>query len=145
MKNKIFSLQSDEETANTGGEPTPTKCVWCDQSLTAKDIPKLLECLHVACGSCVTAKFSEIDRTQPALIHCPVCNMASQADLIIVNQFLIEQTANSFDDSQSNTDSDKVISKQLTLKGDSREWKLLIETILIIFETVRYQMQQLQR
>lgn len=62
----------------------------------------------MACGSCVTAKFSEIDRSQPPLIHCPVCNMASQTDLIIVNQFLIEQTANVIDESQASLDSDKV-------------------------------------
>lgn len=81
--------QVDEHTR--AGEPTPSKCVWCSQLLTATDLPRLLECLHVCCTSCVTNKFSEIDRSMPPLIHCPVCNMASQSDHIIENQFLIEQ------------------------------------------------------
>lgn len=120
--------------------------MWCDQSLTAKDIPKLLECLHVACGSCITAKFSEIDRSQPALIHCPVCNMASQMDLIIVNQFLIEQTANSIDDSQSNADSDKVIFCFFCLWSGMKITKseFFLSFFLCLFEIVYNQMQQLQ-
>lgn len=91
-----------DENASTG-EPSPNKCVWCSQLLTAADLPRLLECLHVACTSCVTNKFSEIDRTMPPLIHCPICNMASQSDHIIENQFLIEQ--HPADDGQS-TDAD---------------------------------------
>lgn len=75
--------------------------------LASSDSPKLLECLHVACGNCVAAKFSEIDRTLPPIIHCPVCSMASQPDLIIENQFLIEQHAN--DDAQNSAESDSKV------------------------------------
>lgn len=100
-------MQGDEETANTGGEPTPTKCVWCSENLTGNDLPKLLECLHVSCGSCIAQKFNEIDRALPRLLHCPVCNMASQQDLIIENQFLIEHSAANADDS-ANAEGDKV-------------------------------------
>lgn len=103
-------LQGDGDTANTGGEPTPTKCVWCSENLTGSDSPKLLECLHVACGSCTTVKFNEIDRSLPRLLHCPVCNMASQQDLIIENQFLIEHTANNGDDSQMAAENDPKVS-----------------------------------
>lgn len=96
-----FFSQVDENAST--GEPTPSKCVWCSQLLTAADLPRLLECLHVACSSCVTNKFSEIDRTISHLINCPICNMGSHSDLIIENQFLIEQ--HPADDGQS-TDAD---------------------------------------
>lgn len=75
------------------------------QVLTANDRPKLLECLHVACSQCVTTKFSELDRTMPPLIHCPVCNMASQNEFIIDNHFLMEQS-NANEEGQGSTDGD---------------------------------------
>lgn len=62
----------------------------------------------MSCGSCVTAKFSELDRSLPPLLHCPLCNMASQLELIIDNQFLIEQHTN--DESQNNTETDTKVS-----------------------------------
>lgn len=68
-----------------------------------KDEPKLLECLHVSCSNCITSKFNEIDRSQPALIHCSICNMASSADKIITNQFLIELSESNADDSMANS------------------------------------------
>lgn len=93
----FYSFQGDSEQA-AGNESKHNKCVFCKQTLEAKDIPKLLECLHVCCNSCITAKFDEIDRSQPAMVHCPDCNMASQADKIILNQFLIEASEASADD-----------------------------------------------
>lgn len=89
--NPCDSAEKRIENTSTVGESTSTKCVWCSQFLVATDRPKLLECLHVACCQCVTTKFSELDRTMPPLIHCPVCNMASQNEFIIDNHFLIEQ------------------------------------------------------
>ncbi|XP_055378936.1 E3 ubiquitin-protein ligase TRIM33 [Condylostylus longicornis] len=88
------------QATSTPNETIPTKCVWCGQVLTPNDHPKLLECLHVACGQCINTKFTEVDRTMPPIIHCPLCNMASQNDFIIDNQFLIE-SINSSDDNQS--------------------------------------------
>lgn len=73
--------------------------------MTGNDSPKLLECLHIACSTCVEAKFAELDRAMAMVIHCPVCNMGSQHDGIIDNQFLIEQSSGS-DDNQGNSDSD---------------------------------------
>lgn len=35
------------------------KCIFCNTLLTASEEPKLLECLHAACGNCITAKISE--------------------------------------------------------------------------------------
>lgn len=67
------------------------KCVFCSQTLGVSDRPKLLECLHIACTQCIQTRFSELDRSVPTIIHCPICNMVSQHDFIIDNQFLIEQ------------------------------------------------------
>ena len=35
------------------------KCVFCQVTLTASEDPKLLECLHGACSSCVSTKLNE--------------------------------------------------------------------------------------
>ncbi|KAL9890329.1 tripartite motif-containing protein bonus isoform 4-T4 [Glossina fuscipes fuscipes] len=86
-------FRESESTSTSSNNPKATmlKCVWCSQTLGINDRPKLLECLHIACAQCVHNKFVELDRTMPPLIHCPICNMASQNELIIDNQFLIEQ------------------------------------------------------
>lgn len=39
------------------------KCVFCNQVLNAGDVPKLLECLHSACGACVKSKIVEHNQT----------------------------------------------------------------------------------
>ncbi|XP_017849523.1 transcription intermediary factor 1-alpha isoform X2 [Drosophila busckii] len=80
-----------ESNSSASAKFTLFKCVYCAQVLGVNDRPKLLECLHVACGQCVNTKFSELDRSLPPLIHCPVCDNASQNEYIIENQFLIEQ------------------------------------------------------
>ncbi|CAD7092367.1 unnamed protein product [Hermetia illucens] len=103
--NPCDSVEKQVDETTTPGEPISTKCVWCMQVLTANDRPKLLECLHVACSQCVTTKFSELDRTMPPLIHCPVCNMASQNEFIIDNHFLMEQS-NANEEGQGSTDGD---------------------------------------
>ncbi|XP_051863941.1 E3 ubiquitin-protein ligase TRIM33 isoform X2 [Drosophila albomicans] len=82
-----------ESNSSASAKFTLFKCVYCAQVLGINDRPKLLECLHVACGQCVNTKFSELDRSLPPLIHCPVCDNASQNEYIIENQFLIEQCA----------------------------------------------------
>lgn len=46
------------------GENYIYKCVFCDQVLTATDDPKLLECLHNACGSCTNNKLYEQNDNQ---------------------------------------------------------------------------------
>lgn len=43
----------------TTGESFVHKCVFCERVLTASDLPKLLECLHNACGSCINNKLYE--------------------------------------------------------------------------------------
>ena len=81
---------------------TSKKCIWCSQVLCHNDLPKLLECLHVACQSCITNKLSENENRSPHLINCPICNMVSRSDRIIENQFLIEEQTS--DENQANAD-----------------------------------------
>ena len=97
----------DETTAtNSDSSIVGAKCVWCSQILTATDKPKLLECLHVACDACLKQKFS--DCQQNSFIICPICKLENRYNLIIDNQFLIEQS-NTNDDNQGNVESTKVI------------------------------------
>ncbi|XP_058974109.1 E3 ubiquitin-protein ligase TRIM33 isoform X1 [Musca domestica] len=84
------SESTSNSISSNNSKPIATKCVFCSQTLGINDRPKLLECLHVTCAQCMSTKFSELDRTMPPLIHCPMCNMASQNEFIIDNQFLIE-------------------------------------------------------
>lgn len=74
--------------------------------LAATDKPKLLECLHVSCDACLKQKFS--DCQQNSFIICPICKLENRYNLIIENQFLIEQS-NTNDDNQGNVESTKVI------------------------------------
>lgn len=50
--------ENDVESPTTG-ESFVYKCVFCERVLTASDSPKLLECLHNACGSCINNKLFE--------------------------------------------------------------------------------------
>lgn len=43
--------------------------------MSITDTPKLLECLHGACGTCVTAKFEENQQAQPVQLNCPVSTL----------------------------------------------------------------------
>ncbi|KAL5288962.1 TRIM24 family protein [Megaselia abdita] len=69
-----------------------TKCVYCEAVLVPLHKPKLLECLHSACQECVSKKFTDLDRNLPLLIHCSICNRASQQHHIINNHFITENT-----------------------------------------------------
>lgn len=50
--------QHVESPTNTAGV-FAFKCVYCDRNLSAADNPKLLECLHNACTSCINGKLFE--------------------------------------------------------------------------------------
>lgn len=73
----ISIFQGDSDKSSASGECGYKKCAFCSQVLGAKDVPKLLECLHVTCNACITTKFNEIDRNQPAVVLCPVSLIAS--------------------------------------------------------------------
>ncbi|XP_055610596.1 E3 ubiquitin-protein ligase TRIM33-like isoform X2 [Uranotaenia lowii] len=103
------------ETNATTDTPAQTKCVWCQQILTTTDHPKLLECLHVACGPCVKQKFSDISHNSPVLV-CPVCKMDSRMEFIIDNVFLSENTA---DDNPGSVESTKDMIKCSSCSDDA--------------------------
>lgn len=46
-------------TGDNNNSLSGMKCVYCNQILTATDEPKLLECLHSACGACIKSKINE--------------------------------------------------------------------------------------
>lgn len=62
-----ISVDGSEDVAlspTTGDEQplnpwTVVKCIFCQVSLTPSEEPKLLECLHAACGNCILAKVNE--------------------------------------------------------------------------------------
>uniref|UniRef100_A0A336LHI4 CSON013686 protein n=1 Tax=Culicoides sonorensis TaxID=179676 RepID=A0A336LHI4_CULSO len=116
----------EDETNTTNSETpiTPTKCVWCSQTLSGSDKPKLLECLHVACDACLKQKFS--DCQQNSFIICPVCKLENRYNLIIENQFLIEQS-NSNDDHQGNVESTKDIIKCSSCSEDANATSWCVE------------------
>lgn len=117
--NPCDSVEKQVDETAAAGETISTKCVWCSQVLTSNDRPKLLECLHVACAQCVTTKFSELDRTMPPLIHCPVCNMASQNEFIIDNQFLIEQSNSASEEGQGSSENENKTNNAVSIKCSS--------------------------
>lgn len=61
--NPITIEDRTTESPSTG-ENYIYRCVFCDQILTANDEPKLLECLHNACGSCTNNKLYEQNENQ---------------------------------------------------------------------------------
>ncbi|XP_037945595.1 E3 ubiquitin-protein ligase TRIM33 isoform X2 [Teleopsis dalmanni] len=118
--NPCDSAEKRTESTSSVSKFALHKCVWCSQTLNINDRPKLLECLHVACSQCVSTKFSELDRTLPPLIHCPMCNMASQNEFIVDNQFLIEQcTANGENNGDGSSTSDAKASVTASIQCSS--------------------------
>lgn len=65
--NRPLSVDGSEDVApspTTGDEQplnpwTVVKCIFCQVALTPSEEPKLLECLHAACGNCISAKVNE--------------------------------------------------------------------------------------
>lgn len=86
MTRFYFRPPQVDNPSNDSDSGLNTKCVWCSQTLALSDSPKLLECLHVSCDTCLKTKFAGATSVQ-----CPICCMVNQLDLIIDNQFLIEQ------------------------------------------------------
>lgn len=71
------------------------KCAYCNQVLTSTDEPKLLECLHSACGACVKSKINEQSQSDleninnPKNVTAPLKGMAkSLIHSVIVLQFI---------------------------------------------------------
>lgn len=49
----------ESASAGTSGNSFIFKCVFCERILSPCDDPKLLECLHNACNSCINSKLEE--------------------------------------------------------------------------------------
>lgn len=67
VESKDTNSNSNEESnveSPTTGESYVYKCVFCERTLTAADNPKLLECLHNTCGSCINNKLFEQNEGQ---------------------------------------------------------------------------------
>ncbi|EEB19753.1 conserved hypothetical protein [Pediculus humanus corporis] len=89
-----------EKTCDEPDEPSSNpwsrvKCVFCQQILSPLYEPKLLECLHAACGVCVNSKLQDQEQTDGDVIaessvECPTCNVICSSENVIDNQFLLE-------------------------------------------------------
>lgn len=83
-----ISVDGSEDVAlspTTGDEQplnpwTVVKCIFCQVSLTPSEEPKLLECLHAACGNCILAKVNE---------HRPISGDADISGLLSVDNIVI--------------------------------------------------------
>ncbi|KAJ8937289.1 hypothetical protein NQ318_020339, partial [Aromia moschata] len=60
-KEMVYSNTSEEHHVEspTTRESFTFKCVFCDRVLSAGDDPKLLECLHNSCSSCINSRLYE--------------------------------------------------------------------------------------
>lgn len=88
----VSNEEGNVESPSTG-ELFIYKCVFCERNLTAADDPKLLECLHNACGSCINNKLYEQTLTNlnsKVRIECAACSLMCDPDKLIDNQFLLE-------------------------------------------------------
>ncbi|XP_063989414.1 E3 ubiquitin-protein ligase TRIM33 [Diachasmimorpha longicaudata] len=93
-----------------------SKCVFCNKSFTYEDEAKLLECLHAACSSCISAKLSDhnvyVDSevVLEGSIVCPTCNVASQGENLIENRFhtkFMDDELNLTSDEDANKDDEE--------------------------------------
>ncbi|KAJ3631351.1 hypothetical protein MTP99_012481 [Tenebrio molitor] len=92
---EVSDSNEEHVESPTTGEAYTFKCVFCEQLLTANDDPKLLECLHNACGNCVGNKLYENQETElEKNVECPQCNITCEPNKIIDNQFLLELSSN---------------------------------------------------
>ncbi|XP_049937524.1 E3 ubiquitin-protein ligase TRIM33-like isoform X2 [Schistocerca serialis cubense] len=104
----------------TGDNPTGnpwcnTKCVFCQHVLSSGDAPKLLDCLHASCSSCLSLKFNEQEQLDVEVVEnsnvvCPICRVHCYAANIIENQFLLEAEG----DNENGQGSSKVSDQKCT-------------------------------
>lgn len=93
-----------------------TKCVYCETVLVPSLKPKLLECLHSTCQECVS---KNLDPNLPLLIHCSICNRASQKHHIIDNHFITESANSELIDNSSLTGEQEAEKALLDIKCSS--------------------------
>ncbi|KAJ8913021.1 hypothetical protein NQ315_002036, partial [Exocentrus adspersus] len=101
----LYTTSNEEQHVEspTTGESFTFKCVFCDRVLNANDDPKLLECLHNSCSSCINSRLYEHhDGITTGQIECPLCGIICDPSRIIENQFLLELSPN--EDTSKNAD-----------------------------------------
>ncbi|CAL7945162.1 unnamed protein product [Xylocopa violacea] len=85
---------------------------------TFGDDPKLLECLHAACSTCVSSKLNDHNTSvdvdvllESNVIACQICNVTTQAENLIENRFLSkfieEDNSPGTDDESKETEEEK--------------------------------------
>ncbi|XP_076767124.1 E3 ubiquitin-protein ligase TRIM33 isoform X2 [Xylocopa sonorina] len=95
-----------------------SKCVFCGKMFTFGDDPKLLECLHAACSTCVSSKLNDHNTSvdvdvllESNVIACQICNVTTQAENLIENRFLSkfieEDNSPGTDDESKETEEEK--------------------------------------
>ncbi|KAH9631928.1 hypothetical protein HF086_000265 [Spodoptera exigua] len=92
-----------------------TRCVLCHAVLVlAEGTPKLMECLHSACESCIRAKLEEKQASsrdflgaERVTITCPACRLQCQVANMIDQRFVLEKMA--LDQAGSNGAADAVL------------------------------------
>uniref|UniRef100_A0A8D8X927 E3 ubiquitin-protein ligase TRIM33 n=1 Tax=Cacopsylla melanoneura TaxID=428564 RepID=A0A8D8X927_9HEMI len=75
------------------------KCTFCENVLLPALEPKLLECLHSACNTCIQTRLNPTitDSTELVIqeLRCEQCNVSCDPALIVDNRFLLEAAVNS--------------------------------------------------
>ncbi|KOX76823.1 E3 ubiquitin-protein ligase TRIM33 [Melipona quadrifasciata] len=95
-----------------------SKCVFCGKTFAFGDDPKLLECLHAACSTCVNSKLNDHNTSvdvdvllESNVIACQICNVTTQAENLIENRFLSkfieEDNSPGTDDESKETEEEK--------------------------------------
>lgn len=64
IQKEVFSNANESNDEQHVESPTTRetftfRCIFCDRILTANDNPKLLECLHNSCSSCIDSRLYE--------------------------------------------------------------------------------------
>nr|XP_050847136.1 E3 ubiquitin-protein ligase TRIM33-like isoform X1 [Vespula vulgaris]XP_050847137.1 E3 ubiquitin-protein ligase TRIM33-like isoform X1 [Vespula vulgaris] len=104
-------IECTTESQETETRAFLSKCVFCGKTFTIGDDPKLLECLHAACTTCVNNKITDHNTSvdvdillESNVIACQVCNVTSQIEHLIENRFIlkiIEEDVNMGTDDES--------------------------------------------
>ncbi|XP_015174099.1 PREDICTED: E3 ubiquitin-protein ligase TRIM33-like [Polistes dominula] len=94
-----------------------SKCIFCEKTFTIGDDPKLLECLHASCTTCVNNKIADQNTSadvdvllESNVIVCQICNVTSQVENLIENRFIskiIEEDNTGTDDESIETEEEK--------------------------------------
>ncbi|KAG8222694.1 hypothetical protein J437_LFUL002751, partial [Ladona fulva] len=102
---KVSESGAKEDSHPTGSNYSPSgtvekkswtevKCVFCEKLLSCSDSPKLLDCLHSSCNSCIVTKQKLQEEAHDEIVvkslDCPVCGLSFSPGEIIDNHFLVE-------------------------------------------------------